>query len=84
MYLTYTYICAFFRFALITSGQKKCFGIKRIETDCSMALISGVLQALEIGPTIVYLIDIWKCLVSDNPVYLVYHICKLTTRVLVS
>jgi hypothetical protein len=54
------------QFALTTTGHKNRFGIKRIETDCSRALISGVLQALQIGPTIDYLNDIWNSLVSGN------------------
>jgi hypothetical protein len=64
------------RYGKVTQKKQKCFGIKRFETDCSRALISGVLQALEVGPTILYLKDIWKCLVERKKMYLVYHICR--------
>jgi len=62
---------------MVRGGNPSHFGIKRIETDCSRALISAVLQALEYGPTIVYIRMIWLHLKTARKVPLVYHICRL-------
>lgn len=65
-----------FRYAEYTGTQKIHFGIRRAETDASLALISGILSALEIGPLNVYLRDCWENLTTSRAMIFVHYICR--------
>ncbi|XP_021959206.2 uncharacterized protein LOC110855088 [Folsomia candida] len=66
----------FKKYAEYTGTQKIHFGIRRAETDASLALISGILSALEIGPLNVYLRDCWENLTTSRAMIFVHYICR--------